>query len=458
MANQFDIDALQQQASEKFAEAKALAVQWKGQEMSMPQEVAEHLNSLLSDVETLRARISTGTRMADLDAPAAPPKGFAGARPAHDDEGMAMIDAKSWREIEVKSAWGESTIVRYHVPLVVQKKGYGGAFEGYLHKGLGSLTQWDQKALSEGTDTSGGFLVPEDVQTKLIQKQMTMAVIRANASVMNVGRDVVSFPKANYTTASDDTSGVLFSAPGRVTATGEIPASATVHQITSTTWGKVTIPVQTVMASEIVYNDFLEDSIVDVGDYLASKFAEFYALYEENQFINGNGISAPMGILTQVDTVNGPTSVVSGTTSAPYFLYTGIINLEATLPPQYEPNAKFLAKKGTFSQIRQITTATTNEPLWPISAQQGYLGTVPPSLLGYPILKSEFMPIANTASNYALLLGDLKAYQIVDRVGLSIQRLDEILADQNARKFVARKRFGGQIVEPWKLYVSKTST
>jgi HK97 family phage major capsid protein len=458
MANLFDMDALQQQATEKFAEAKAIAAQWKGQEAAMPMETAEHLRQLLSDVKTVRSRMEMGNDLSELSEPAAPPKGFAGARPARDDEGLFPIDTKSARTMEVKSAWGETIEYKYHVPLNVQRKGYPGAFEGYLHKGLGSLTGYDQKALSEGTDTSGGFLVPEQVMTDLIRKQMTMAVIRSNASVMQIGRDVVSFPKVNYGTAADDTGGNLYSTPMRPTATGEIPSSATVHLVTSVTWGKVTIPVQTVMASEIVYNDFLEDEMIDVGNFLSDAFGEFYALYEENQFINGNGINAPMGILTQVDTVNGPTSVVSGTTSSPYFLYTGIINLEAALPSQYEPNAKFLAKKGTYSQIRLITTATTNEPLWPISSQQGYLGTVPPSLLGYPILKSEFMPIANTASNFALLLGDLTAYQIVDRVGLSIQRLDELLADQNARKFVARKRFGGQLTKPWKLVVSKTST
>jgi HK97 family phage major capsid protein len=458
MANLFDMDALQQQATEKFAEAKAIAAQWKGQEAAMPIETAEHLRGLLADVKTVRSRIEMGNDLADLAGPAAPPKGFAGARPAGDTEGIYDIDTKSYREIEIKSAWGETINYRFHLPLKVQRKGYSGAFEGYLHKGIGSLTQWDQKNLSEGTDTSGGFLVPEQVMTDLIRKQMTMAVIRSNASVMQIGRDVVSFPKVNYGTASDDTSGYLYSQPMRPTATGEIPSSSTVHAVTSVTWGKVTIPVQTVMASEIVYNDFLEDEMIDVGNFLSDAFGEFYALYEENQFINGTGINAPMGILTQVDTSNGPTSVVSGTTSSPYFLYTGIINLEAALPSQYEPNAKFIARKGTYSNIRLVTTATTNEPLWPISSQQGYLGTVPPSLLGYPILKSEFMPLSSTGNANALLLGDLTAYQIVDRVGLSIQRLDELLADQNARKFVARKRFGGQLTKPWKLVVSKTST
>ncbi len=459
MPDLFDMDAMQQQASAKFDEAKGIAAQWKGQESSMPEDIAAHLDELLTDVKTLKRRMTTGRDLSELAEPVKPPAGYVGSRRSDDKEGAELIDAKSYREIETKLADGFTVKTRFHVPICVQRKGYQGAFEGYLHKGMGGLTGWDSKALSEGTDTAGGFLVPEVVQARIIQKMATMTTVRNNASVIQVGRDIVSFPKASYTTASDDTTGSRYSSPARVTATGEIPASATIHQITSTTWEKITIPVNTVMMSEIVYNDFLEDSMIDVGQYLADKMAEAYALYEESQFLTGTGVNAPVGILNDVDTAGiGPSSVVSGATSSPYYTYAGVINLEAALPPQYEANAKFLARKGTYSYIRQIVTATTNEPLWPISAQNGYLGTVPPSLLGYPILKSEFMPISTGSGNYPLLLGDLTAYQIVDRVGLSIQRLDELLADQNARKFVARKRFGGQLVEPWKIYVSKIST
>ncbi len=449
-------EALQQQALEKFAEAKAIAAEWKGQEQQMPDDVAGHMTELLTDVKTIRQRIGIINELNELASPATTPAGFAGARPADDKEGLEHFDPKSWRDGEVKNAYGERITYRYQVPLAVQRKGYAGAFEGYLHKGASNLTGWDQKALSEGTDTSGGFLVPEDVQAQVIKKIMTMAVVRSNASVMQTGRDVATFMRANYTTAADDTSGNLFTSPMRVTATGESPSSATVHQVTSTTWGQIRIPVHTVMMSEVVSNDVLEDAVVDLGAYLAEGFGESYALHEENQFINGNGINAPMGIMTQVNTANGPTSVISGTESAPYWTYAGMINVEASLPSQYEPNAKWLARKATYSQIRSIVTATSNIPLW-TPGGEGYLGNVPPSLLGYPILKSEFMPAIATDA-YPLLLGDLKAYQIVDRIGFSIQRLDEILADQNARKFLARKRFGGQLVKPWMLVCSEVES
>ena len=454
MPELFDMTALQQQATEKFAEAKSIAAEWKGQEAAMPSDVADHLQSLLGEVKTIRNRIGIGQDLSDLAAPATTPAGFAGARPADDKEGLELYDAKSWREGEVKNAYGEVIRYTYQVPLAVQRKGYRGSFEGYLHKGQNNLSLWDQKTLSEGTDTSGGFLVPEDVHTEIVKKIMTMAVVRQNANVKQTGRDVATFMRANYTTAADDTGGNLYTSPMRVTATGEVPASATVHQVTSTVWGQVRIPVHTVMMSEVVSNDVLEDAVVDLGAYLGEGFGEGYALYEENQFINGNGINAPMGLLTQVNTANGPTSVISGLETTPFWTYAGMINVEASLPSQYEPNAKWLARKATYSQIRSIVTATSNVPLW-TPGGEGYLGPVPTMLLGYPILKSEFMPAcANNA--YPLLLGDFKGYQIVDRIGLSIQRLDELLADQNARKFLARKRFGGQILKPWQFVCSET--
>ena len=49
------------------------------------------------------------------------------------------------------------------------------------------------------------------------------------------------------------------------------------------------------------------------------------------------------------------------------------------------------------------------------------------------------------------------AVSIVDRIGLSIQRLTEVYAETNIVVFLARKRVGGKLLEPFKLKVQKVS-
>jgi len=52
------------------------------------------------------------------------------------------------------------------------------------------------------------------------------------------------------------------------------------------------------------------------------------------------------------------------------------------------------------------------------------------------------------ASAYPVWYGDPRFYWIVDRVGMTLQRLAEMYAEQNMVGFVARKRVGGQVVLP----------
>jgi HK97 family phage major capsid protein len=131
---------------------------------------------------------------------------------------------------------------------------------------------------------------------------------------------------------------------------------------------------------------------------------------------------------------------------------TGIVGLEAALPPQYEPGAKWLANKATYATVRSLTD-TTGRPIWnPNDSYPNFSNGQAASLLGYPLLKSQFMPSISTTT-YPMLFGDFKGYFIADRVGLSIEVLREVAALRDMVVIYARKRTGGQLVKPWMMKV-----
>ena len=78
-------------------------------------------------------------------------------------------------------------------------------------------------------------------------------------------------------------------------------------------------------------------------------------------------------------------------------------------------------------------------------------------LMGYEALEQEAMPtIAGSA--YPLLFGQLSAYYIVDRVGMSINRyVDGTLAATNQVRYVLRRRLGGQCMEPYRFVAQYVS-
>jgi HK97 family phage major capsid protein len=446
-----DIQKLQAAYRGKLAEARKLTDQFKDKPEEMTSEVMTQVNGLLGQADEIKVRIDLAQQLAGAEANAAEPVGTKAAhlgwRETGPEEGLADVDVQSWREVKV----GNGDAIRVYIPEAVTAKGYNIAFEAYMRKGLRDMGPTDRKTLSGGNDSAGGFLVPEDFQMEIIRKTAAMATIRANARVAQTSRDMAKWPRVNYTTDDKYTSGV------RLTWTGDSPASSTAHRVTDPTFGLLTIPVHTAMASLPITNDLLEDSAFDVFGLGSELMGEAFALGENDAFINGNGISKPMGILTQVDDSDnkGPRSVNSGSASA--LTGDGLISLAYALPPQYEARAKWFMNKSTEAAVRKLKGSTSGDYQWPVLNQAGGLGPVQPVLLGFPVVREQFLPdVAGDA--YPIIFGDMSGYLVLDRVGISLQRLDELYAETNITVLLARRRVGGQLIAPYRLKVQKVAS
>lgn len=450
-----DKNTLVAQYKAKLDEAKALAEQHKE---TMAPEIATKIDGILGEADQIKAKIDLAERMSQGDAflnePAGTQAAHVGWREAGPTEGNVEVDAKNWREVEVKTPFGSKSF-RFHLPLAVQKAGYAGAFEGYLRKGFSDLGPQDRKTLTEGTDTAGGFLVPADYHTELIKKIATMATIRGLARVVQTSRDVAQWPRIVYTTDDKYTSGV------RLTWTGEIPSSSTVHRVTEPVFGLIDIPVHTAMASMPISNNLIEDSAFDVAGVSSDLLAEAFALGENDAFINGSGVGRPMGFLTQVGVANvGPAASVSGannaiTTSGDAHSGLRLIDLYYTLPAQYRKRATWLMNSTGAKAVDNLVDAQDRpivHALTQASLENGEITTIK----GRPVMIDEFMPDISTDA-YPIAFGDFKGYIVLDRVGFSVQRLTELYAETNITLLLARKRVGGQLVEPYKMKVLKAS-
>lgn len=454
-----EIEELKRQYQEKVIAARAKANSFDAK--SMPKEVSDEINAMLGEADQIKARLDLVERLNAGEQVLREPEGTKAAhlgwREAGPDEGNVDYDEKSWREVEYDSVRLDPIYgmpmqikqrVRFNVPRAVEQKGYAPAFEAYLRKGRNNLGPNDLKVLTEGVDSAGGYLVPEDYHVELIRKMAAVSTIRPNARVVPTSRDMGTWPKVHYT--ADD----KYTSPVRLTWTGESPATATVHRVTDTVYGLYTIPVHTAMASWPISNDFLEDSAFDVFSISTDMLAEAFALGENDVFLNGDGVGKPMGILAQVDQPDGPVSVKSG--DAAKLTGDGVIDLVYALPGQYDRNAKIYMAKSTEREVRKLKAASTGDYLWPILPSVGNMGPVGRELLGYPVVREEFLPAVG-AGAFPILVGDLTGYIILDRVGFSLQRLTELYAETNLTLLLARKRVGGQLAEPWKVKVQKVS-
>ena len=89
---------------------------------------------------------------------------------------------------------------------------------------------------------------------------------------------------------------------------------------------------------------------------------------------------------------------------------------------------------------------------------KGLLPGEPAGLLNYPFLEDEGMP-AVAANSYPILFGDWGGYLIVDRVGMTFDRVEDTTTKgQNTVAVFGRRRYGGKLVEPWRFVAMKVSS
>lgn len=306
----------------------------------------------------------------------------------------------------------------------------------------------------EVIDTLGGFAVPEDFRTQVIERLPGLTVIRSLARVMPTSRDVVSMIKRTGGNSR-------YIGNARVVWVDETPSGAQVSE-TNTTFGKVQIPVHTVMANVPLSRSFLEDSAIDPVAYIRDELVVAMAIDEDEQFIRGNGAGRPQGILQGLGANQGPfdpdvIEVPGGAAAAitPDALVAAPMRIDA----QYRTStsATWIANKASWQAVYQLKDGN-DRYLWR-NNDFNLSSPYPRELQGYSVRESEAMP--NIAANtYPFIFGDVsKAYTIADRVGMSLERYqDSNTADKDSVVFYARRRLGGQVTAGWPLAVIKIAT
>lgn len=298
----------------------------------------------------------------------------------------------------------------------------------------------------ESADTLGGYIVPEDFRGSIIQRLPGMTIMRGLATVLTTSSDRLVLPKA---TGGDD----RYIGAVRVTWVDESPTAGTAA--TNATFGQISIPVHTQMAETAVSRPMLEDPAIPIDTHLAELFANASAINEDQQFLTGDGMGKPQGILKN-STTGGPWDAdISTSSSASAFTGPGVVATPYKLAAQYRANGVWVMNKTSVGVVRGLKDLQ-DRFLWSDNIQNLASGQ-PQQLAGYRVVESEAMGSAGT-NYYPGIFGDMKGYTIVDRIGMSVERyLDSQTARANQAIFIMRRRLGGQVTEGWRLAVYKTT-
>ena len=306
------------------------------------------------------------------------------------------------------------------------------------------------KALQEGLDEQGGVFVPPDMLTRMIGREPTPTRLAGKVTTITTSRDRVMMPRTQY--SADD----LYATAFRATFTGEIPSSSTAADVTDTDlFGSIGIDVFTAMMSAGLTNDMAEDSSFPIQGWLEKQIRDTDALLRDNMIVNGSGVFQPSGAFANPGTTGQPEVILSGSAGA--ITADAIVDLPYAVPEQYMDNCEWVFNRtNTERAIAKLKDAENRYLFSDGPANQGVANSRPTNLVGFPVCRTGFAPNIGS-SNHPILFGDLRGYYLVNRLGITIQILRETKAKINQFELVARTRFGGRVVEPWKLKLMKSN-
>jgi HK97 family phage major capsid protein len=151
------------------------------------------------------------------------------------------------------------------------------------------------KAHTEGVNSAGGFLVPDEFETELISLREQFGVFRREARVRPMQSDTLRVPRRSATLSAN------------------FVGEATAGTESTQTFEQVLLVAKKAMVLTTVSNELNEDAFVNLADDVAGEIAYAFAKKEDECGFTGDGSSTFGGIQGVVDIIE------NGTTAVQYF-------------------------------------------------------------------------------------------------------------------------------------------
>ena len=275
-------------------------------------------------------------------------------------------------------------------------------------------------ALQEGTDSEGGYLVPDEYERTLVEALEEENVFRQLAKVIR--------------TSSGDRKIPVVATKGTASWIDEEGA----YTESDDSFGQVSIGAYKVGTMIKVSEELLNDSVFDLESYIAKEFARRIGAKEEEAFFTGDGSGKPLGILAA--TGGAETGVTAASSTA--VTADELMDLFYSLKSPYRRNAVWVLNDSTIKAIRKLKDSQ-GQYLW----QPSLVAGTPDTLLGRPVKTSAYMPVI-AAGAKAIAFGDFSYYWIADRQGRSFKRLNELYAANGQVGFLGSQRVDGKMILP----------
>lgn len=273
-------------------------------------------------------------------------------------------------------------------------------------------------ALEVGTDSEGGYLVPDEYEHTLIEALEEKNIFRRLAHVIHTSSGERKIPVS-----------VSKGTAAWIDEEAAYPES-------DDSFGQVSISAYKLATMIKISEELLNDSVFNMPAYISKEFARRIGAAEEEAFFTGNGTGKPLGILAA--TGGAQTGVTAASQTAVTF--DEVIDLYYSLRAPYRQDGVFIMNDATIKALRKLKNGS-GDYIWQPSVTLG----APDRVLNRPVYTSQYMPTL-AAGAKTILFGDLSYYWVADREGRQFKRLNELYAATGQVGFLASERVDGKLI------------
>lgn len=264
-----------------------------------------------------------------------------------------------------------------------------------------------QAAQTEGSNSKGGFLVPEEFSRSIIDLREEYGVFRRWARVIPMASDHMVIPRR--------LSGPTAYAVGEANSITASEKSWNRVELTAKKWGALTK-----YSSELA-----EDAFIDLADDLADEFAYAFANKEDESGFNGTGGSSyngVSGLLVKVSDGNHAGSIYTAASGNTAFSTLDLADFEGALGkvPQYAAMRRpawFISRTGYYASMARLKNAAGGNNNDDLGAGSGM------EFLGLPVVISQVLNSTTGAQgdtnicavgdlSLAATLGDRRQFEV----------------------------------------------
>jgi len=298
------------------------------------------------------------------------------------------------------------------------------------------ITELHEKGLIEGTDSLGGFLVPDEFKAEIVYFFEKHGIARRMCRMFPMSSDTLRIGRATGTVSG--------------TWTGEAAAKTE----STPALGQVELQAKEYSGYTIFSNAFLADAAVDLVGWCSEQYANDFLKAEDTQLFSGTG-NPFQGILinTNVNTVN-----MTGHTFAE-ILIDELLGLEDAVASQYEDGAAWFMHKKALFYLSMLKEATTGAYILDRSASESRRKT----MLGYDVHKTSVLPSSTAVSTEWVVYGNLKYAFFGDREKMTADMFDQAtfgtvkLAQTNQKALRVTERVAINVAVPEAFATLKTA-